>query len=275
MSIIIAKSDGTTQLFDRNKLLSSLARSGAAPDMAEEVTREIEKNVSSGATTQEIYSRAFAHLKRHKHGAAARYSLKLAILNFGPSGFPFESYIAELFRAEGYKAKVDQIIRGACVEHEVDVVVDKKTETIYAEAKFHNTAGFKTDLKTTLYVEARVEDIAAYHKTTIARGLLVTNTKFTSYAVQYARCKGLELLGWEYPHGATLQDRIEKARLYPVTALTTLNNREKTALLKDRVVLCRALPDEGEALTRAGISGRKANRVMEEVGVLCTPRVGI
>ncbi|MBI2004695.1 restriction endonuclease [Patescibacteria group bacterium] len=275
MSIVISKADGTTQQFDRNKLFSSLKRSGAATDMAEEITQEIEKNVLSGATTQEIYSRAFAHLKRHKHGAAARYSLKLAILNFGPSGFPFESYIAELFRAEGYKTKVDQIVRGACVEHEVDVVIDKKTETVYAEVKFHNTAGFKTDLKTALYVEARIEDIAAYHRSTIARGLLVTNTKFTTYATGYARCKGLELLGWEYPQGATLQDRIDKAGLYPVTALTTLNNREKTALLKDRVVLCRALPEETEALTRAGISGRKADRVMEEVGALCTPRVGI
>ncbi|OGC83865.1 hypothetical protein A3D68_01515 [Candidatus Adlerbacteria bacterium RIFCSPHIGHO2_02_FULL_52_17] len=275
MDIVIAKSDGTTQLFDRNKLLFSLMRSGASNDMAEEITQDIERNVSSGVTTKEIYSRAFAHLKRHKHGTAARYSLKLAILNFGPSGFPFESYIAELFRAEGYKTKVDQIVRGACVEHEVDVVVYKKTETIYAEAKFHNTAGFKTDLKTALYVEARIEDIAAYHRSTIARGLLVTNTKFTTYATEYSRCKGLELLGWEYPHGATLQDRIDKAGLYPVTALTTLNNSEKTALLKDRVVLCRALSEDTRAMSRAGISGKKADRVMEEVGALCTPRVGI
>ncbi|KKT35646.1 MAG: hypothetical protein UW22_C0050G0001, partial [Candidatus Gottesmanbacteria bacterium GW2011_GWB1_44_11c] len=65
MDIVIAKSDGTTQLFDRNKLLFSLMRSGASNDMAEEITQDIERNVSSGVTTKEIYSRAFAHLKRH------------------------------------------------------------------------------------------------------------------------------------------------------------------------------------------------------------------
>lgn len=275
MSVYIAKSDGSTQPFSKRKLLFSLKRAGATTENAELVAREIEEDLESGTTTQEIYSRAFALLKQQRRASAARYSLKHAILRFGPSGFPFESYIAELFRAEGDSARVDQIVRGACVEHEVDVVVGRKTETLYVEAKFHNAAGFKTDVKTTLYVEARLEDIAAYHKTTLARGLLVTNTKFTTQAIQYAECKRLELLGWDYPQGHSLHDRIDRTQLYPVTVLTTLNNREKMALLKDRVVLCNSLPEEADSLTRAGISGKKADRVLEEVGALCTPRSGI
>ena len=35
---------------------------------------------------------------------------------------PFEAYLAELFEREGYKTKIDQIVQGKCVEHEVDVV---------------------------------------------------------------------------------------------------------------------------------------------------------
>ncbi len=86
--------------------------------------------------------------------AAAKYSLKRAILDLGPSGFPFESYLAKIFEFEGYQTAVDQVIKGGCVEHEVDVVLtkkgEKKSEVIYIEAKFHNSAAFKTDLKTVL-----------------------------------------------------------------------------------------------------------------------------
>src|SRR5262249_34938535 len=159
---------------------------------AEHVALQIDKELRNGISTAEIYAKAFAHLREHRHGVAARYSLKRAVLDFGPSGFPFESYIAKLLEAEGYSGAVDQIIKGKCVEHEVDVVAKKGDTTLYVEAKFHNTAGFKTDLKTVLYVKARMDDIkAAGHAG--AKGLVVTNTKFTDYALSYARCQGLEL----------------------------------------------------------------------------------
>lgn len=272
MSILVTKADGIAEPYKPEKLLASLRRAGAAQDTAEEVAQEIEKELWSGITTAEIYSRAFARLREvreAKHAVAARYSLKRAVLEFGPSGFPFESYIAELFRKEGCEAQVDQIIKGKCVEHEVDVVVKKDGITTYVEAKFHNAAGFKTDLKTVLYVKARTEDIGK------GAGLVVTNTKFTSKAIEYSSCAGLELLGWDYPHGKTLHDRIDEAMLYPVTALTSLSQREKTALLSDRVVLCRALPEETRALAKAGVTGRRADMVLEEVGALCAPRSAI
>ncbi|HVV39211.1 MAG TPA: restriction endonuclease [Candidatus Paceibacterota bacterium] len=265
MSIIVAKADGTSEPFDSQKLIASLRRAGAQPDIAQRVADDIERQLWSGITTQEIYSRAFAHLREVKHTVAARYSLKRALLDFGPSGFPFEAYVAELFRTQGYEAKIDQIIKGRCVEHEVDVVLTKGSDKIFVEAKFHNAAGFKTDLKTVLYVKARVDDIGE------GRGLVVTNTKFTTKAIQYAECAGLELLGWDYPQGNNLHDRIDQAKLYPVTALTSLSNHEKTALLSERVVLCNALPEKTEALSKAGVVGPRADKVLEEVGALCVP----
>lgn len=264
----ITKEDGTTELFKPEKLTNSLVRAGAPIEMARTIARDIEGQLENGMSTHEIYSRAFARLRLHKHATAARYSLKRAILEFGPSGFPFEAYIAELFRAEGYAASIDQIIQGTCIDHEVDVVLTKGDEKIYVEAKFHNTPGFKTDLKTVLYVKARIEDIGG-------KGLVVTNTKFTSKALTYAHCQGLTLLGWDYPHGHTLHDRIDAAGLYPVTALTTLSKREKTALLNERVVLCRALPNNTQALLSVGLTGKKVDAVLEEVGALCVPHSDI
>ncbi len=264
MSIRIAKSDGTVEAFDQHKLVSSLTRSGAKHDLAEHVAEEVQKGLYPGITTREIYARAYDRLRHEKKDSAARYSLKRAVLEFGPSGFPFEAYIAQLYAAEGYTVSIDQMIKGRCVEHEVDVVIKKGEEITYAEAKFHNTPGFKCDLTVVLYVKARIDDIG--HK-----GLVVTNTKFTDKAVQFAECAGLELLGWDYPLGNSLHDRIDRAKLYPVTALTSLSRREKTALLNERVVLCTGLSDQGDALARAGIHGNKAMAVLEEAAAVCVP----
>jgi len=273
MAVLITKADGTTEPFNEAKLVGSLARAGAEAPVAKQIADDITRVLRAGATTSEIYRHAFARLREHKRGAAARYSLKRAVLDFGPSGFPFESYLAQLFEAEGWATKVDQIVQGHCVEHEVDVVMQKGSAVVYVEAKFHNTAGFKTDLKTVLYVQARIEDIASAHPnlTPPPRGLVATNTKFTSVAEQYSTCRGLELLGWDYPSKNNLHDRIEKAQLYPVTALTTLNKREKVNLLSQRVVLCNALSEDTRALASAGISGKRADEVLSEVGALCVP----
>ena len=279
MAVLIAKADGTQEPYNPEKLIASLVRAGAEHGAAVEIAHEVEQNIYSGITTHEIYRHAFAQLREVRRGAAARYSLKRALLEFGPSGFPFEAYIARLLQFEGWSTKIDQIIQGACVEHEVDVVATNKTSILYVEAKFHNAPGFKTDLKTVLYVKARLEDIAAKRKadgeTNLMRGLVVTNTKLTDIAVQYADCAGVEILSWEQPQPHTLQDRIQKAGLYPVTALTTLNRREKMALLGQKVVLCTSLADDTRALASVGIQGSRAQHVLEEAGSLCRPEGGL
>src|SRR3989344_1616533 len=130
--MLIVKADGTTEEFISEKLVSSLKRAGAKEHIAEVITHDIEQELWDGMSTEEIYSRAFARLREERHDLAARYSLKRAVLDFGPSGFPFEDYIGELFRAEGKKAIVRKIIKGACVEHEVDVVIEEE-KTLYVE----------------------------------------------------------------------------------------------------------------------------------------------
>lgn len=270
MSFLVQKADGSSEEFAPAKLISSLEHAGATSEDAEQILEKITRELTqkSGAkgqvvSTSELYRHAFEHLRDTRHAAAAKYSLKRAILELGPSGFPFESYIAELFRTEGYTAKVDQIVRGKCVEHEVDVVLEKNGVKTYVEAKFHNTLGFKTDLKVVLYVQARTEDIAK------GEGLVVTNTSFTSKAVEYATCAGLNLLGWDYPQTGNLHERIDKAGLYPVTALTTLTRREKMALLNERVVLSKAIAKDPMLLRHAGVPHGRAQTVLEEIATLC------
>lgn len=271
MSVFVSKADGTTEPFDSSKLHLSLTRAGVDETLAAQIEKEVTKELYNGVSTSQIYRRAFAHLREHRHGAAARYSLKRAVLEFGPSGFPFEAYIAELFRKEGYTAQIDQVVQGGCVEHEVDVVRKKDDEIVYVEAKFHNSAAYKTDLKTVLYVKARIEDIEKKIREGRISGMVVTNTKFTSMAVRYANCVGLELLGWDYPEQGNLHDRIDASRLYPVTALTTLTRREKNTLLSQKMVLCNELSNNPGVLGKVGIRGKRAESALEEVGALCIP----
>jgi len=271
----IQKADGTFEPFNRGKLFNSLVRTGATQDRAEEITEILEREIKENMTTGEIYHRAFA-LLGEQHKAAARYSLKRAILDFGPSGFPFEAYLAQMFQKEGYTTHIDQIVTGKCVQHEVDVVAQKDAMTLYVEAKFHNSIGFKTDLETALYVKARLEDIAARPENpNPMRGMLVTNTKFTSVAIEYALCAGVELLAWDFPEKNNLHDRIEAANIYPITALSTLNKQDKLALLDRKIVLCNNLPQQRDALVAAGVSPKKMDTVFSEAALLCIPGKGI
>jgi len=274
MPQIITKADGSREPFDQRKLASSLMRAGAPQDIAEMIAEDVSREISEGMTTHDIYSRAFNRLRKERRSNAARYSLKRAVLELGPSGFPFEAFLSKIFESQGYAVALDQHIKGACVEHEIDVVLTTEKEIVFVEAKFHNTVGFKTDLQVALYVQARLEDIVAGMRDSHskkARGMLITNTKFTSLATQYASCQGLELLGWDYPEKHNLFALIEGSRLYPITALTSLTREEKNTLLSAQVVLCRDVQDGGEMLENLAIPPDRMAQIRQEAGELCLP----
>jgi hypothetical protein len=202
-----------------------------------------------------------------------RYSLKRAVMELGPSGFPFEDFIGEIFKAKGFKVETGVMLQGSCVEHEVDLVAENDQKSILGEVKFHNQLGIKSDVKVALYVNSRIEDIKKYRAERggrpIDEGWLITNTKFTKQAVQYANCKGLKVLSWTYPRFGNLQDLIEQTGIHPITCLTTLSKQEKLNLLTSGVVLCKTIDENREAMQKLGMSDTKMNKVLEEGKVLC------
>lgn len=271
--VFITKADGTQEPFDSAKLMQSLKRSGATGDQAEYVTAHIEQELRTGMTTEEIYRHAFETLKRMRSPAASRYSLKRALLDLGPTGYPFEDYVAEIFRAKGFRAETRSIIRGLCTTHEVDLVAEKQGRRIGAEVKFHNAAGFKSDIKTALYVKARFEDIQAAAEKGVSESFdewyLITNTKFTAQAEEYAQCTGLSIISWDYPLHGNLQDLIEETRLHPVTCLTTLSGAQKRKLMENQVVLCKSLAKPDGALASLNLPESRARKVIAETKYLC------
>ena len=184
MQFNITKADGSTEYFKVEKLRRSLRRAGAAPDEINAVVQQISDELYDGIKTQEIYRQAFTLLRRSQTPIAARYSLRRALLGLGPTGFPFEKFLAKLFAAEGYETKTGIILQGHCAPHEIDLAAYSQTDSFIGEAKFHARPGIKTDLQVAMYSYARLLDLKG---TTICDSSvcavnnfwLVTNTKFT------------------------------------------------------------------------------------------------
>jgi hypothetical protein len=271
--VLVTKANGTQEPFDKTKLFSSLLRAGAGETLAEELTNHIITELKDGMSTSFIYKHAFFLLNQKQKKAALRYSLRRAIMELGPSGFPFEDFVAQIFQAKGYKTETGKILLGGCVEHEVDVVAYNENKLLAAEVKFHNEPGIKTDLKVVLYVKARMEDLQDNifdfgGKRKFDEGWLVTNTKFTTTAIHYGECKGLKLVGWNYPKQNNLQDLIEDTGLHPLTCLSTLNNFQKKSLLSQDIVLCKTLREDGKLLSSLGFSEDDKRMIFEEIDLL-------
>jgi hypothetical protein len=195
----------------------------------------------------------------------------------GPSGFPFERILGELFRSQGYQVEVGRMIKGKCVEHEVDLIARSETKLILGEAKFHNNQSFKTDVKVALYIHARFLDLQAADfdglcpKNGACESWLITNTKFTDAAIKYGECVGITMIGWGYPEKGNVQDLIEQSGLHPLSSLTTLSKGEKEALYARDIVLCRNITDDPSILSSVGISAKKIDDVLTEANRLCVP----
>ena len=269
--MLITKQDGRQENFDSLKLRRSLKRVGCSEGICEEIISEVTDELKEGDSTSKIYKRAFELLREKEKPLAARYSMKRAVLALGPSGFPFEDFMSEIFRALGcQQVETGKIMQGACALHEVDFYAQKNGRTIAAELKFHNRLGIKTDLKVALYVYARFEDLKkSKGKDVVDEGWLITNTAFTSNAIDYGKCTGLKLISWEYPKKGSVRDLIEETGVQPITALTTLSVREQRMLMERKVVLCRMLHDNRDVLAGIGLSEERIAEVLTEGNALC------
>lgn len=274
-NIEITKTSGEKVKFSVEKLKNSLRRSGADEKLVEHTAKLVRDELYQGISTKEIYNRAFALLKKKKSVVASKYKLKKAIYELGPTGFPFERFIAAILDYSGYESSVGIVLQGKCVSHEIDVIARKNGEYIVAECKFHNEEGRNCDVKVPLYINSRYRDILEFAKNLTnkklipTQGWVVTNTRFTSDATQYGECAGLYLLSWDFPKGNSLKERIDRLGLYPITVSTLLSNREKAFLLSRDVVLCRQLINDSFYLDHLGISDARKERILNEIGLLC------
>ncbi len=271
----IIKASGDRALFSSERVKNSLKRAGANDKVINEILLLLEEELYEGITTKEIYNRAFKLLKSESSVLASKYKLKKAIYELGPTGFPFERFVAAILKYSGYEVEVGKVLQGLCVKHEIDVIAQKGEETLYMECKFHGEQGRNCDVKIPMYVDSRFRDLRNYNqnkeeqKHQFSQGWVVTNTRFTADALAYGKCCNMNLLSWDLPKGNGIKDRIDKTGLYPITVSNLLTNREKQFLLSRDVVLCKELLNDKFYLDHLGISETRRKKILQEMDKLC------
>jgi hypothetical protein len=269
--IKIRKASGEWEVFDVSKLKRSLHNAGADYDVIEGIASDIREWVFDGATTGNIYRRAYKLLRQVEAIGALRYRLKNALFSLGPTGYPFEQFIGEIFRKMGYKVLTGQVVQGMAITHEMDVIATRGKEQHLMECKYSHDQGNRLSVQVPLYVRSRVEDIVEKRKTDSAYRdfsfipWVVTNARFSSDSEVYSSNKKIQLLGWDYPQGRGLKDVIEKEHVYPVTVLKSLGKKEQQQLMESGIVTCEQLMNQPDILAIILLSDKKQYAVMTEL----------
>lgn len=262
----VVKASGEHQEFSEEKILASIQRAGIPQNLHHQVLSHVKEKLHDGMPTSQIYHHIIEFLDATHPYSKSKYSLKESLMQLGPTGYPFEKFLARLLEKEDYITKTNQLIHGRCVVHEVDVVAQNGNKKIMVEAKFHNTNGIKTDLHVSLYTKARFEDIA--QKNEFTHAMLITNTKATVDAIAYAQCVDLEVITWGYPEGKGLRELVEKYHLHPITSLHTLSQSQKQQLLEQNIVLCKDLIENQSILSSFNFSPDKMKSIVEEASFI-------
>lgn len=264
--VSVVKASGEKEPFSEEKVKNSIHRAGISQELQAHVLSHVKEKLYDNIKTSEIYHHIIEFLGNSLSPySKTSYGLKQAIMAFGPTGYPFEDFVAKLLDAHGYKTSVRNSMQGKCVVHEVDVVAIKEVKKVMIEVKFHNQPGIKTNIHVALYTKARFNDLL--ERNGLNEAWIVTNTKITSDAIAYAVCMGMKVISWNYPEGESLRDMIEKSGLTPVTALTTLPKSNLDNLLSSGVVLCRDLHKQPKLLS--GMSEDKKQTILQEAEFVC------
>ena len=272
---LVKKASGETEPFAQEKLEKSLRKAGVSEETVAYIVNDVKEWLHDGVSTHEIYARAFGLLKKKSGGTAAKYKLKKAMLELGPTGFPFEHFIGELMKQQGFEVKTGQIIQGICVQHEVDVVATNENVQRLVECKYHNSPDKISNVQVPLYIRSRMNDIIDRRKKNPEfdglefEGWVVTNTRFSSDAIDYGTCSGLKMLSWDFPENHALKDLIERFHLFPITTLVHLNQKQKVLLTEKGIVLCRQLLQQKQVLNELVLTNSARRKIIAELESLC------
>lgn len=273
--IQVKKASGETEEFSLEKLERSLRNAGAGNQLTEEILTDIQDWIYEGITTKKIYNRAFALLHRESVRSGLRYKLKQAIMELGPTGYPFEKLIGKIFEKQGFLVQVGQILDGHCVTHEVDVIATGNRTQYLMECKYSQEQGKPVSVQVPLYVRSRMDDIIRKRQEMpeyqgfFFTGWVVTNTKFTPDSIKFGLCSGLKLLSWDFPEGSGLKDLIERQGVYPLTVISQLTRKDKLALIDQGVITCSQLLEKKEMLDLLELSKNKLAAVIRELEEIC------
>ena len=269
LGVLVTKADGTKEEFSKWKIEKTCLRMGATEETAQAIAVEIESRLYDGITTRRILQMIYSRLKKHRPVMKLQIDLRrsLSLLRSAPD---FEHYIQLLLREHGYDVTPNQIIRGRCVEHEIDAVAGKNGKTCIVEVKHHNKYHTPTSLDVSRISRAVFEDLTegyklGYNNLKIDYAMIVCNTKLSEHAKRYADCRGISHIGWSSPTNQDLQTLIETKKLYPITILKGLSATARTKLTSSGIVLLKQLTEKNttQLKRQTGISRHKLGSLVD------------
>jgi hypothetical protein len=105
--------------------------------------------------------------------------------------------------------------------------------------------------------------------TKLEQGWLITNTRFSEDAINYAKCVNLQLMSWDYPKGNGISHNIDKFGLYPITALSILKKHEKKKLIDEDIVLIKELLESSHILNDLQIPRSRIQKIENLIKNIC------
>lgn len=202
MKISVTKQSGKREPYYAQKVLDSIVRSKVEPDKAQEILAKVETKLFDGIRTEELYRLVYREIvEEGLKEASTFYQLREAIAQM--DSIDFEHFIGETLASQGYETIWNQIVAGECVSHQGDVLAkDKDGRVFWVEVKHHFEYHRDTDLGTIVEMWGRLADLKAglqqgNHEYGFVNAWLITNTKFSAHALQYAACKKLRVTGWK------------------------------------------------------------------------------
>lgn len=260
--IYVKKLDGTLQKYNPSKLRNSLSNAGANKEVIDRIMQKVEKIIHNEIETRELFKFVFNEFKKEQPNIAPIYDLRNSLLRLGTTGFAFEKFVSHILKKQGYSIKLNQIIKGRYVKHEIDIFAVKNDEKVMVECKYHLKPWIRCDIQTALYVYARFLDVKQH----FTAPMLITNTKFSNQAMDYSKGVRLKLMGWRFPQDNSLEYNIEKFRIFPITMLSSLNKDETDILLSKDITLISELlkNNNNELCSILKINRQKADKILEE-----------
>jgi hypothetical protein len=270
LPVFVTKADGSRQIFDREKVVKTCLRMGVNRRIANNVAHAVEARVHDGMPTNKVLQLIFRLLRKHTPTIQHFLDLRkgLSLMDSKPE---FEKFVQTLLAHNGFEVTPNQIIKGRCVEHEVDAVARKDDVTYFVEAKHHSNYHTPTGLDESRIARAVLEDVTegfalGKNEVQIERAMIVTNTRYSEHARRYGKCRDILQIGWSSPKTLALQNIIEEKKLYPLSCIKGLNRDVKMKLVNYGIVLMTQLVEEKPAkiAEETGVSKENIQRIIKK-----------
>jgi hypothetical protein len=266
LTVFVTKADGSRQIFNKEKVVQTCLRMGASPQAAREVAEKVERRLYDGIPTRAVLKMILRFMRSQQPGVGHLYDLKLGLSLMSPRP-EFELFVQVLLAHQGFQVEANQILKGRCVEHEVDALATKDGITYFVEAKHHFSYHALTGLDESRIARAVLEDVSENYTSgglRVDRAMIITNTRYSTHAAQYGRCKNILQVGWSSPENFGLQKMIEDKKLYPLSCLKSLKSDMRSRLVNSGFVLIKQLleQDSWALARRAGLQHEALKEVM-------------